>query len=302
MRRVDLSRELELLARHDVRLIGMGSPDYPPALAQIHDPPQILYIRGALEPADARAVGVVGSRHCTSYGRRIAERLGEGLVRAGYTVVSGLARGIDAAAHRGALKAGGRTIAVLAGGLSKIYPPEHEDLARDVQASGALVSEASMAMEPLAGMFPARNRLISGMSRGIVVVEAAERSGALITARHAAEQGRGVFAVPGPVDSPSSGGTLRLLRDGATLVRHAEDIIEDLDGIATVSAPSRLSLPPDLDDQQRRVWELLAEQPRHVDEIVQNLQWSASQAATVLFTLEMKKAIRRLPGSRYERA
>src|SRR5262249_34123688 len=150
----------------------------------------------------------------------------------GLTIISGLARGIDGCAHRGALQAKGRTIAVLAGGLSRIYPPEHADIAEQVVAAGALISEAPMRMEPMAVMFPARNRIISGLARAVVLVEAAEKSGALITARHAVEQGREVFCVPGPVDSLASGGTLKLLRDGAKLIRHADDLLEDLRGIA----------------------------------------------------------------------
>ena len=168
-----------------------------------------------MKPDDALAIGIVGTRHGTQYGLRQAERLAGGLARAGLTVISGLARGIDAAAHRGALAAGGRTIAVLASGVLNIYPPEHDKLAEEVAAHGALVSESPPGGEPLAGMFPQRNRLISGLSLGVIVVEAAERSGALITARHAMEQGREVFAVPGNVDSRASRGCHRLIRDGA---------------------------------------------------------------------------------------
>ena len=220
----DVDAELERMAKHDVRLLTLGTPDYPEPLSPFPDAPHLLYVRGALAPKDASAVGVVGSRHCTAYGKRLAERLAGDLVRAGYTVISGLARGIDGAAHRGALAAGGRTIAVLAGGLSKIYPPEHKDLANEVQQAGALLTEATMEQQPLPDMFPARNRLISGLSKGVVIVEAAEKSGALITARHAAEQGREVFAVPGPVDSPSSAGCLKLIRDGAKLIRGIDEI------------------------------------------------------------------------------
>src|SRR5207247_2643174 len=185
-----------------------------------------------------------GSRSCTSYGRRIAERIGHDLARAGWTVVSGLARGIDGAAHRGALQAGGRTLAVLAGGLSRIYPPEHQDLAAEVAASGALLTEAPMRMEPMAALFPQRNRIISGLSRAVVIVEAADKSGALITARLAAEQGREVFAVPGPVDSAASAGSLHLLRQGAKLVRNADDILEDLHALPALDPIASTPPPP----------------------------------------------------------
>ena len=231
-----------------------------------------------------------------------ADKLAAGLARAGYTVISGLARGIDGAAHRGALQAGGRTLAVLAGGLSRIYPPEHTELAVDVQNAGALLSEAAMEMEPMAGMFPARNRLISGLSRAVVIVEAAERSGALITAHHAAEQGRTVFAVPGPIDTPASAGTNHLIRQGAILIRGVEDIIEELEGVRDTATPARPATPPpDLDAAQQRIWEFLADQPRHVDEIAQTLQLAVPQISGALLTMEMKKIVRRLPGNRYER-
>lgn len=226
--RIDVEAELARIARFDIHLHVLGTPEYPASLATIVDPPHLLYVRGTLIVSDANAVALVGSRHCTAYGKRVAERLATGLARAGFTVISGLARGIDGVAHQAALKAGGRTLAVLAGGLSRIYPPEHAKLALEVQAAGALISEAAMELEPMAGMFPARNRLISGMSRGVVIVEAAERSGALITATHAADQGRPVFAVPGPIDSPASSGTNALIRKGAILVRGVEDILDGL--------------------------------------------------------------------------
>jgi len=302
MQRVDVAAELDRLTAHQVRLLALGTADYPPALANIPDPPRLLYVRGTLEPRDGNAVGIVGSRHGTAYGRRQAERLAADLSRAGFTIISGLARGVDGAAHRGALQAGGRTLAVLAGGLSKIYPPEHKELAQEVQAAGALITESAMAMEPMAAMFPARNRIISGLARAIVIVEAAEQSGALITARHAAEQGRTVFAVPGPVDSPASAGSNALIRQGAILCRSAEDITEELDGVRSKPAASRAVEPPkDLDDLQRRIWEMLADQPRHLDEMTQQLAVPVSQVAAALLTLEMRKLARRLPGNRFER-
>ncbi|HJT79136.1 MAG TPA: DNA-processing protein DprA [Gemmataceae bacterium] len=302
VRQADIDAELRLLERHNTRLLVLGTPDYPPPLATITDAPHLLYVRGTLEPRDGRAVGIVGSRHCTAYGKRMAEHLAAGLARAGYTIVSGLARGIDGVAHRAALQAGGRTVAVLAGGLSRIYPPEHAGLAKEVEAAGALLTESTMAQAPLAPLFPARNRLISGLCQGVVIVEAAERSGALITASHAAEQGRAAMAVPGPADSPTSGGTNELIRKGAVLVRGPEDVREELEGVsATVAPPPSAEPPPGLDEAQRRVWELLREQPRHLDEIVQRLGLQVPQVAGMLLTLELKKVVRRLPGNRYER-
>jgi DNA processing protein len=191
--KIDVEAEIALCREHGIDILVESHADYPRVLREIHDPPGVLFVRGALQPNDALAIGIVGTRHGTQYGLRQAERLAGGLARAGLTVISGLARGIDAAAHRGALAAGGRTVAVLASGVMNIYPPEHDKLAEEIAARGALVSEAPPQSEPMAGTFPQRNRLISGMSLGVLVVEAAERSGALITARHAMEQGREVF-------------------------------------------------------------------------------------------------------------
>jgi DNA processing protein len=302
---LDVDAEIQHIERDGVSLLALGQPGYPEPLAQIDGAPHVLYVRGSLDERDNRAVALVGSRHCTSYGRRCAAGLATGLVRAGYTIVSGLARGIDGEAHRAALKAGGRTIAVLAGGLSRIYPPEHKGLAEEVQASGALLSEAAMRQEPLAALFPGRNRLISGLSAAVVIVEAAEKSGALITARLGAEQGRSVLAVPGLIDSEASGGTNALIRTGAVLCRGVDDILEELHGVRATAPvttpPPQAPPPPALDETQRRVWECLAEQARHLDELVRQLGLSVSELSAVLLTLEMKSVIRRLPGNRYER-
>jgi len=306
MNQVDIQAELTRMQEKGVSLLRLGVPPYPAILATIPDPPGLLYVRGHLEPRDEKAVAIVGSRHCTTYGRRIAERLAGELARAGYTIVSGLARGIDALAHRGALQAGGRTLAVLAGGLSKIYPPEHTDLAEEVRAAGALLTESAMLMEPMAGMFPARNRIISGLAKAVVVVEAADRSGALITASHAADQGREVFAIPGPIDSPASAGTHELLRKGAKLARHAGDILEELQGItpliATAQGETRApEPPPGLDDSQRQIWDFLGTQRQNVDDIARTVNLSVPELTRMLMVLEMKKVIKRLPGNQYER-
>lgn len=301
MRHVDVTAEIELMAQQGVRLLVRGNADFPPSLIEIPDPPHLLYVRGTLLAQDTRAVALVGSRLATNYGRRVAERLAADLVRAGFTVVSGLARGIDGIAHRAALKNGGRTLAVLAGGLSNIYPPEHKELAQDVATAGALLTEAAMAMEPLAGMFPARNRLISGLAQGVVIIEAAAKSGALITARHAAEQGRPVFAVPGPLDSPASAGTHSLLRQGAILIRGVEDILEELEGVTTSTQPLRSPPPADMDDTQRRIWEFLQDRPQHIDAMAQEFGLPVPLLTEALMKLEMKRAVRRLPGNQFER-
>jgi DNA processing protein len=307
----DVDAELALMASHSVRLVALGSPEYPATLATIEDPPHLLYVRGTLEARDANAVALVGSRQCTSYGRRVAERLAADLARAGWTVISGLARGIDGAAHRGALQGGGRTLAVLAGGLSHIYPPEHTDLAGQVAASGALMTEAAMRMEPMAGLFPIRNRIISGLARAVVIVEANDKSGALITARLAGEQGRVVLAVPGPVDSEASAGANGLIRKGAVLCRGVEDVLEELRATAPLvpdgqtSSPIAAAVqepPPGLDGAERRVWDFLAAQAQHIDDMARQLLIPVPELSRTLMLLEMKRAVRRLPGNRYERS
>jgi DNA processing protein len=307
LRTVDPDAELERVALHGVRLLAKTSPDFPARLAELPDSPQLLYLRGTTSPADTTAVAIVGSRRCTAYGQRTATRIAAGLARAGHTVVSGLALGIDGAAHRGALEGGGRTIAVLAGGLSSIYPPDHVDLADQVAANGALISETPMMMEPQRGMFHARNRLISGLAVAVVIVEANDRSGALITARHAAEQGRDLFCLPANVDSAHSAGSLRLLRDGAKLIRDVDDLLEDMRGLRSSILPTTREVatsapapPPVLDAAQQRVWDCLTES-RHQDEITRTLGLPAGEIAKLLLTLEMKKVIRRNPGNMYER-
>ncbi len=306
----DVDREITRIQQCGVRLIALGSAEYPALLSTIADPPHLLFVRGTLLPADGLAVAVVGARHCTEYGRRVAARLAGGLARAGVTVVSGLARGIDGAAHRAALEAGGRTLAVLAGGLSRIYPPEHKELAEEVAASGALLTESCMSQVPFAGLFPARNRIISGLCRAVVLVEAAQRSGALLTASHAADQGRTVLAVPGPVDSEASGGTNELIRKGAVLCRSVEDVLEEVHGVSAMvqkeaaagdSLPPPVVAPPGLDGSQQRLWEALGEGPLHLDQLVQRLGMAVPEASGALLMLEMKKVVRRLPGNRYER-
>jgi DNA processing protein len=308
---VDIEAEIALIERHGVHVLALGSPGYPESLVNVYNPPHLLYIRGALTDADGRSVALVGSRRCTAYGLRTATRLAAGLARAGVTVVSGLARGVDGAAHKAALDAGGRTLAVLAGGLSRIYPPEHADLARAVEGAGALLTESNMTQSPEAGLFPARNRIISGLCRAVVIVEAAEKSGALITAEHAVEQGRSVLAVPGPIDADASAGCHALIRTGAALCRSVDDILEEIDGVSAVSTPASASAsvdppkaagpPPALDEPQRRIWEFLGEGIRSLDEMAQQLNVPVQQLSMTLMMLEMKKVVRRLPGSRYER-
>ena len=303
----DPDDELAECRKHEVRPIARGSTGYPPSFEEISDGPSLLYVRGTIEERDGLAVAIVGSRHCTPYGMRIAEKLAASLARVGLTVVSGLARGIDAAAHRGALRAGGRTIAVLANGLSQIYPPEHDGLAREVAASGALVSESPMRQEPLAGLFPQRNRLIAGMSLGVVVVEATPKSGSLSTAKHAMEQNREVFAVPGPVDSLASVGCHRLIRDGAKLVETVDDILEELGPrfrdikAGPDETPARRTSELTLSDQERSILGRLGDTAIAVDQLITETGLGASRVMATLSILEMRRLIRRLPGQMFVR-
>jgi DNA processing protein len=307
-RELDAAAELELCRIKQVNLISREDPQYPPPLEEIPDPPALLYARGTLESRDHLSIALVGSRRCTPYGVRIAERLATALARTGFTVVSGLARGIDAAAHRGALKGGGRTLAVLGNGLAQIYPPEHDELARAVADSGALLTELPMRQGPLAGLFPQRNRLISGLCLGVVVVEAAPRSGSLSTARHAMEQNREVFAVPGPVDSLASRGCHRLIRDGARLVETVDDILEELGPLvreihtAPDEPPVRHPAELTLSDHERSLLGQLANTPVGVDELITRTGLTASQVMATLSVLELKRLVRRLPGHQFVRA
>ncbi|MDG1893351.1 MAG: DNA-processing protein DprA [Fuerstiella sp.] len=285
-----------------VHLLQKRTSAYPQSLAYVHDSPELLYCRGMLKLQDDLAVAVVGARRCTTYGRLQAERLAGSLVRAGFTVVSGLARGIDGAAHRGALNAGGRTIAVMATGVREIYPPEHADLAMEIVDNGALGSEFPLDQKPRPGLFPQRNRIISGLSLGVIVVEATRNSGALHTARHALEQGREVFAVPGQLDSLASEGCHDLIRDGVTLVRNVDDILRELGPLAspatsashaTIHDPREMSLNP----QEQEILSLIGTSPVQVDNVLRTTQLDMSRVLSTLTVLEMKHFIRRLPGN-----
>jgi DNA processing protein len=304
---------IALCRKRSVDILLEGQDGYPPLLSRIDDPPGLLFVRGAILPQDSLSVAIVGARHATAYGLKVAEQLGAGLARAGYTVVSGLARGIDAAAHRGAMKAGGRTIAVLGSGVLNVYPPEHADLAHEVIDSGALISELPPLTDPNVGTFPQRNRIVSGLSLGVVVVQAADRSGALITSRLATEQGREVFAVPGPIDCRMSRGSHQLIRDGAKLVASVDDILEEFgplfetattaDGRAVTSAAEL-----QLGDIERRVLDAYdtlvggASKPAGIDDIVDASGLAASQVLATVGVLEMRRLIRRLPGNQIVRA
>ncbi len=285
--------------REGVTILTWEHPDYPRRLHDLPDSPAVLFVRGTLLPCDELSVAIVGTRHATPYGRKHAEKIGYGLARAGVTVISGMARGIDTAAHRGALDGGGRTIAVFGCGLGHIYPPENEGLAHAIAADGALVSEFEPLASPHGGMFPQRNRIISGLAHATLVVEAPQRSGALITARTASEQGREVMALPGPVDGRASQGTNLLIRDGARLIRHVDDILECLGPLAQgvrgedgreVRHPGEILL----NDLERRVLDEIASGPTAIDQVIAATQMPTPQVLATLSVLEIRKLIRRL--------
>jgi len=277
------------------RVLSCWDRDYPPWLRQMPDPPIILYCRGEVRPEDEKAVAVVGTRRATAYGLEVAGRLARSLARAGLTVVSGLARGIDTCAHREALAAGGRTIAVLGSGLDRVYPAENRCLCGDIVTRGAVLTEYPPGTTALPHHFPARNRIIAGLARGVVVVEAPLQSGALITADWAERLGRPVMAVPGPITRRESAGCNRLIRDGAHLVEGVEDILCVL-GTGAV-APAG---PPQMEPREQLVWDLL-EQGSSYDRLQAESRLGAGELAAVLLSLELKGLVRRLPGQVYVR-
>jgi DNA processing protein len=278
-------------------------------LKMVADPPPLLYITGTLTEEDELAMAIVGARRATASGRAMTEELSHDLAEAGMTVVSGLARGIDAAAHRGALAAQGRTIAVLGCGIDQTYPPEHERLRKQIEERGAIVSETPMGEPPRSHHFPRRNRIISGLSLGVIVTEAAINSGSLITARFAAEQGREVFAVPGFVKEDTSRGTNALLKEGAALIERAQDVIDTI--LPQLEQPLRLRLQPSrekkvfgdqLGGEEQRVYDVLSYNPLTVDDVCVTTKLPASNVMASLLSLELRQRVKQLPGQRYLRA
>ncbi len=290
--------ECQKLAASSARVVDLLSDRYPRLLMEIPDPPPYLYVLGELHGSET-AVAIVGSRRASQYGLCTATRLARDLAARGVTVVSGMARGIDTAAHWGALKGGGRSVAVLGCGIDVVYPPENDKLRDALAQGGALISEFPMATGPLAENFPRRNRIISALSRGVVVVEAGEHSGSLITARFALEQGREVFAVPGNVTLSGSRGVNGLIKEGAKLVEGVEDILEEL-GIEPLT-PSGLREPPgfSLTPQEAELYVLLCQGPLHIDDLIVQSALTVSEVSATLLRLELKGAIVRLPGDHF---
>ena len=293
--------EMERLERAGVQAVTWHDTAYPARLKEIPDPPPVLYLRGQLLAEDERSVAVVGTRRATAYGREVAALLTRDLARSGVTVVSGLARGIDSIAHQEALKAGGRTIAVMACGLDIIYPPEHVSLARAVGQQGALVSELPLGTRPHAKQFPRRNRLMSGMTLGTLVVEAPEKSGALVTVGHALEQNREVFCVPGSIFSPASQGTNWLIQQGAKLVRSHEDILEELNLTSLSHQVEMRALIQPEGDEESLLLHHISYEPSHIDQIRWRAQLPISVVSSTLAMMELRGLVQHVGGMHYVR-
>ena len=337
-----IERELEWIHEYGCQIVTLYDDAYPARLKEIDTPPLVLYIRGELTSEDALSISLVGSRDAKDYGRKVGYRLSFQLAQRGLTIVSGLAKGIDTSAHRGALEAGGRTIAVMGNGLSFIYPATNSDLAEKITASGALISEFPMGVKPKPRNFPRRNRIISGLTLGTVVVEASNRSGALITARLAGEQGREVFAVPGEIFSEHSTGTHQLINNGAKLINTVDDLLNELPPYVLnqiqsqsltasvpdtetesaqeppvekpdtkseavqppreVPQPVQSTPPPDLTPDEKTVFDAIETPSSHIDTIVRTTQLPISQVSSVLLMLELKGIVQQLPGKQFTKA
>lgn len=299
-----LERELRVIETRGFSLLRLGDEGYPEPLAAIYAPPPSIYLRGAIRPQDRVAVAIVGSRKATSYGIAVAERISADLAQRGVTIVSGMARGIDAAAHRGALEAGGRTIAVLGCGLGVSYPPEHAELSELIAANGGVLSEFPVFAPPKPDHFPRRNRIISGLTLGVLVVEAGIESGALITANYALEQGREVFAVPGQVTARSSRGCHQLIKAGAKLTEGWEDIWEEIE--PQVGPPSQVGIRgaaaiPPLEQEEALVVDALEAGPLQIDDLIGRTRVPAGHMASLLLSLMLKGVIEELPGKHFAR-
>ena len=309
----DTTAELELAQKLGVWIIHLDDKRYPPVLKQIYDPPPVLYIKGSLTRQDSLCISIVGSRRCSLYGQEQSSRFAHFLSSAGFTICSGMARGIDTAAHQGALSANGRTIAVQGCGLANIYPPENKKLFEMIAESGACISELPLRYEPLSENFPPRNRIIAGLSLGTIVVEAGQRSGALITARAALENNREVMAVPGKIDSPLSKGPHQLIKQGAKLIESVEDIMEALGYIgqqlkshvaaATIKASGKAEAPLfdtsqlNLSGSEKTIYDYLSKEPSHIDQLIAETDVAPGNINAGLISLRLKGLIKQLPGN-----
>jgi DNA processing protein len=296
---IDLDREVERVEKAGAKVVIWDDPDYPPLLKNIPDAPPTLYMKGQLTTADREwTIAIVGTRKASAYGRQAAESLAAELTRNGITIVSGLARGIDAAAHEAGLGAGGRSIGVMACGIDQVYPIEHTRLADRLAEHGAVITEMPIGSPPEAGTFPARNRIISGLALGTIVIEAGETSGALITADRSLEQGREVFAVPGNIFSKASLGTNRLIKEGATLITSAQDVMEALNLKMIVEHSEARAVIPE-DATEAKLLSMLSHDPVHVDQIVQGSGLPITQVSSTLAMMELKGMVRQMGAMQY---
>ncbi len=297
-----VDRDLRTIEEKGITVIPLSSPDYPACLKNIYDPPIVLYVSGTLLESDKHSIAIVGSRRATVYGRSVAERIAGDLAARGLTIISGGARGIDTAAHKGALASGGRTIAFLGCGIDVSYPAENKKLFEAIADSGAVISEFPLGAAPEPWRFPPRNRLISGMSIGVLVCQSPEASGALITAGYAAEQGKDTYAVPGNVDDERNRGCHKLIQDGAKLVQDARDILHELGLDGEEEEPRQMGLPIEtLNEQERDIAALLSPEPMHLDEIIEKTGMAPPMVSGTLTILEMKNVVCRVPGNAYVR-
>jgi len=299
-----VEKELSLMKRFQVSLVTLKDNNYPKNLAHIYDPPPFLYMKGKLKEEDKISIAIVGSRLSTNYGRSVAERISRELTKQGITIISGMARGIDSSAHKGALSANGRTIAVMGCGLDVMYPPENSKLYQQIVSKGAVVSEFPMSTPPEGSNFPTRNRIISGISLGVAIIEASSSSGSLITARLALEQGREVFAVPGMVNYATSKGTHRLIKDGAKLIENASDILDEI--LPQCSSPDNTSRAnnlseklSDLSPEAKSIFKFLDKEPIHIDAVIKKSGLSIGLISSILLDLELKGIVEQSPGKMF---
>lgn len=285
---------MERLTSQNIKLISLLDKEYPAALKEIHNPPFLLYVIGEIKPEDQQAIAVVGSRRCTDYGRRVTAEIVTSLAKRGITIISGLALGIDTEAHQAAVRSGGRTLAVLANGLDQVYPSSNTNLAKEIIKNGAIISEQPLGIPAYTQNFPARNRIISGLSVGVLITEASDKSGTIHTANFALEQNRQIYAVPGPIYNPLSVGPNRLLKMGAKAVLEGQDILEDFGlDCATTEKPQ-----PE-NDQERLIFEILADEPKHIDMIAREAELPSSEISQTLSLMEINGKLRHLGGMIY---
>ncbi len=300
--------EDEIKRIHDtgIKLIHFNHPDYPERLKTIYDPPLYFYMNGSITTEDKKSLAIVGARRPTPYGRKVSEMLSAELSSAGFTIISGMARGIDSTAHRTALESGGRSIAVLGCGADIAYPRENELLMRNISGNGAVISEFPIGTWPDKKNFPQRNRIISGLSLGVIVVEAADKSGSLITARFAMEQGREIFAVPGNINSPLSKGANNLIKQGAKAVTGVNDILEEFEQLLTLRSKHGINSmpvePDEMSDEEMNIFKTLTLEPKHINQVITECGIETRKAIELLLNLELKGLIEQLPGSCYVRS